>query len=58
LIQALQDQDNNEWVRSNCVIALGQIAPQSEAVIEALRSALNDKSEKVRESADRALAKT
>lgn len=55
LIEALQDQSNDEWVRSNCVIALARIAPGTEAVTQALRSTANDKSEKVRDSVVRAL---
>ncbi len=55
LIRSLQDQRNHEWVRSNCVFSLAAIAPHTEPVMQALSTALNDPSDKVRSAAGRAL---
>jgi HEAT repeat protein len=55
LIEILNDQGNNDWVRSNAVLALAALGPETEVVVEALSSALSDPSEKVRSAAKQTL---
>lgn len=55
LLKVLEDPGNNDWVRSNAALALARIGPQTEAVVGALSSALNDGSQKVRNAAGQAL---
>jgi len=52
LIGTVRRQDDWQWAaRDNSVLALAKIAPESEAVVEALMDALNDPNENVRYSA-------
>jgi HEAT repeat protein len=57
LVEVLEDGRNPEWVRSDAAMAIGRIGLNAKPAVDALTSALEDASPRVRDAAQESLGR-